>query len=45
MVWEFGYYSIGVGMACYRHPSLQTGQADFPHPAFQSVISLSGLKP
>ena len=24
-----------------RHPSLQTGQADFPHPAFQSVGSLS----
>jgi hypothetical protein len=24
-----------------RHPSLQTGRADFPHPAFQSVGSLS----
>ena len=24
-----------------RHPSLQTGRADFPHPAFQSVGALS----
>jgi hypothetical protein len=24
-----------------RHPSLQTGRADFPHPAFQSVGTLS----
>src|SRR5271167_2170447 len=24
-----------------RHPSLQTGRADFPHPAFRSVGSLS----
>ncbi|HZR16401.1 MAG TPA: hypothetical protein VFE51_03665 [Verrucomicrobiae bacterium] len=30
---------IGVGMALSRHPSLQTGRADFPHPAFQSVVS------
>ena len=36
---------IGVGMACSRHPSLQTGQADLPHPAFQSVSSREGLKP
>ena len=30
---------IGVGMALSRHPSLQTGRADFPHPAFRSVVS------
>ena len=30
---------IGVGMALSRHPSLQTGRADLPHPAFRSVVS------
>ena len=33
--------AIGVGMALSRHPSLQTGRADFPHPAFQSVGALA----
>ena len=28
---------IGVEMAVVGHPSLRTGQADFPHPALQSV--------
>src|SRR6185369_4379700 len=28
-----------------RHPSLQTGRAVLPHPAFQSVSSRQGLKP
>jgi len=32
---------IGVGRAGVRSPSLQTGRADLPHPAFQSVGSLS----
>ena len=32
---------IGVGRAVSRSPSLQTGQADLPHPAFQSVGALS----
>ena len=32
---------IGVGRADVRSPSLQTGRADFPHPAFRSVGSLA----
>ena len=32
---------IGVGRADVRPPSLQTGQAGLPHPAFQSVGALS----
>ena len=36
---------IGVGMRDGPHPSLQTGLADLPHTAFQSVVSTVGLKP
>jgi hypothetical protein len=32
-------------MACYRHPSLQTGLDNFYHPAFQSVVARWGLNP
>jgi hypothetical protein len=36
---RIGCEPIGVGRAEIRSPSLQTGQAVFPHPAFQSVGS------